>query len=53
MNDAMGSLQKFAKEKMIERRLELSIIDSKKGDVPDRKTCLPLCVSIFSLSFVN
>lgn len=38
----MGSLQKFAKEMMTERRLELSIIGSKKGDVPDRKGLLTL-----------
>ncbi|KIR28738.1 cytochrome P450 [Cryptococcus deuterogattii LA55] len=42
VNDAMGSLQKFAKEMMTERRLELSIIGSKKGDVPDRKGLLTL-----------
>lgn len=38
----MGSLQKFAKEKMIERQLELGTVDSKKGDIPDRKDLLIL-----------
>lgn len=38
----MGSLQKFAKEKMVKRQLELSIINSKKGNVPDRKDLLTL-----------
>ncbi|WVQ87196.1 hypothetical protein IAS59_000919 [Cryptococcus gattii] len=42
VNDAMGSLQKFAKEKMIERQLELATVDSKKGDIPDRKDLLIL-----------
>lgn len=38
----MGSLEKFAKEKMIERQQELLTIDSKKGDVPDRGDLLTL-----------
>lgn len=42
VNDAMGSLEKFAKEKMIERQQELLTIDSKKGDVPDRRDLLTL-----------
>ncbi|OXG44848.1 cytochrome P450 [Cryptococcus neoformans Bt120] len=42
VNDAMGSLEKFAKEKMIERQQELLTMDSKKGDVPDRRDLLTL-----------
>lgn len=38
----MGSLEKFAKEKMTERQQELLTMDSKRGDAPDRRDLLTL-----------